>query len=1405
VNMNPNTSCPEENVVLRVSHQDITVRWPQTIATPTDMSNSIDEDDLFAGVVSEPLCLSASLEPVTRRCLQKGTSGVWLPKEPPLCPGGVQKTLESHKTCPPPFTQISTSEENSLCVFISDPQRWQPLCVKYGVTTSILDLKFQNIKLLKELMRAKGVRNVWLPAKRFQQFGPIINMLPGNKWGSKFINDTNIPSHFKLSKFWSLRNDCLSLRIKDLILETNNCNMHLPILCIFTKRNETSLVKLSYANDYFSPKYDIKNTRRCYKIYSNLSYSISWKKAEEICSTEINGHLMSFDSEYDIDIFLEMTKLTVLDNTTICWIGLMKDTKEGYTWKTNNSTKKASFVNWDTSYISYFNYGTRGVIYPNGKWKLVPRFATLKCFVCEASSDFMEADISLKYNPLYKGVIVNVYWPKGLWRESINDIGFKCFTDALGNNLHVLDIEEIWSKQWTTDDIQMLGYIRNNTVNSNFKFYIQKIVYNMPLVNNYSGNYWCEGHKVFNFDLEKSNEILVRSEEKHKYSLILDVHDNCDQGKNMVKCDPTFSNILNRVADDLLIDLSGKHVTGVRAIRILDIFNNGTLRVLFRIISKHAIKLSNISFFHVSYIGKNLGEDYVQRYTFISLLNTEFCLADVTYLHSKILRWKSTAIGTTAVSAELCIDENGIPVHRKCVGDFTFGATWLPPSGKCHNKNITSTSQSLHSLALISVDYEDWDIAEIAAKTVNLVSNPLSLGSADVYFVAMILKNIADSKSKELSLTLMTTVIRIVDQLQMARSECIHLSQTIFNSTNILLDSFEAITKKITTSTSFKKKGFYLAVSSQIILQISDPSVSNVSGLIIKRNSNSKQFTESFEDYNAVPIEINDTRTELWLDLEKADIAVWVPESIISAIQEEIDFNPENSKSEELKRFCYYAKENRLFDPKIVIAVFYDDLVFHNATKVSSICYETSIDGEYKEAYNSKNTIEEDIYDDPTVVTRVVSVSIPGYDSDLPAPIPIIFKPLVNMNTSMGTKQRKCAFWDFAYNSSTPSSSYGGWSEEGCVYVGNSSIEGEDYVNISYLHNVIDVCVCTHLTHFSEIVSGGEGRSTVAYGYYETDDNHMRALDIITIVGCSLSLAGLLGIVITAMVFKSWRQKPGTKILLQLSLALGIQMVIFILTSADVVSSTYEIDEDECIQSRLPTVNTELLSTNYEITSESQYLIYDANEGEICTVHQNRSPCIIIGALLHYSVLSAFAWMLITALLQFFRYVRVLGVTRPPRFFLKAMILGWGVPIVPVVLVLVLSPSCYIPSSPDSTLLCYPSGYPLYLTILAPVGVIVAINLIVYVMIIYNIMKITDRKNSEDGGCSLVFQQIRLGVILFFLLGLSWVFGLMGAVGAGITFSYLFCITGTLQGFVLFIFFVICDPTTRHLWTNAIS
>ncbi|CAH1364081.1 unnamed protein product [Tenebrio molitor] len=203
--------------------------------------------------------------------------------------------------------------------------------------------------------------------------------------------------------------------------------------------------------------------------------------------------------------------------------------------------------------------------------------------------------------------------------------------------------------------------------------------------------------------------------------------------------------------------------------------------------------------------------------------------------------------------------------------------------------------------------------------------------------------------------------------------------------------------------------------------------------------------------------------------------------------------------------------------------------------------------------------------------------------------------------------------------------------------------------------------------------------------------------------------------------------------------------------------------------------------------------------GRINRVSEDYLLCTVVGVILHYSIISQFCWMLIIAVLQFRRFVTVLG--GPPRYVLfKSCICGWVLPLFPVVSVLVFDRSNYVSSKVG---LCYPSGWGLYLGVWLPIAFIIVVNCIIFINILHNV--IHKKTEHSDVPNNEVMYQWRLAVLLFFMFGLTWVFGFVSNFEVGVVFVYLFCFTATLQGFIIFLFFIVCNSNTRYLYTRLIK
>lgn len=358
----------------------------------------------------------------------------------------------------------------------------------------------------------------------------------------------------------------------------------------------------------------------------------------------------------------------------------------------------------------------------------------------------------------------------------------------------------------------------------------------------------------------------------------------------------------------------------------------------------------------------------------------------------------------------------------------------------------------------------------------------------------------------------------------------------------------------------------------------------------------------------------------------------------------------------------------------------------------------------------------------PRADGMVISMTMPGLDTHiLPYPVSVFFRN----NSATYSQGNVCSFWNYTL--------LNGWAQNG--------------MRLTSIHDRNIQCTAMHLTHFGHLL----------YQTVQLTKYNERALDIITIVGCSLSLVGIAGIFLTGLMFPQWRTKVSTRLLLQFSAAIAIQIILFGLAQSDL------------------------------------------NLG-----------CIAMGAMQHYALLVVFLWKLIIAYMQFMRYVVVFNTIGTNRWLLKASMFGWCLPVLPVLVVLLVDPQLYVPIETSSTRhICYPRSYALYFGLLLPIGAVIVANLVVFITVLWSLLypakvvtvhKISAACSSER---KTTLSQLRLSVFLFFLLGLSWFFGFLASSSKlGIMFSYLFCITATIHGFVLFLYFIILDPVARHLWLS---
>lgn len=1207
----------------------------------------------------------------------------------------------------------------------------------------------ENIKgaiegeVTKLLLNKYNITSFWLPVKRYEErkYNPFVIRLPGKLW-----NEMNFFKRGILSDNDEMLSDkhCAVVYTQKAVerkddqvvmqIRMSHCNESTHSVCIFKKP--------------FVAKFGCPQNFGALGHKPNECYGITWDGQK-------------FPDDY------RMVKATE------------------YFKKLN--TLKIIFDEFDI--VNDIDVEIEGTsVIPNGKWainpktnhmKIVSSFKQMNGLCVEHVQSRKNVEMVLRFDSDLESLILTVYNKYYIWSNDEPENSIHCFTNAEYKKLSKVKIKKIWENSSNT-----------------------KTIFTLKLKSEYPGEYWCEAHTIFNFSYVSSKKVVVANAKKgHVFAMYIEYNPkDCPQQLSYSHDDIKLLSIcLKKKLKSMCNENKQFENLNIHNVRIMDILQISSGWTYIKCLSHITISLESsaddISIEQASAEENSLEDAEVvlhhghgirardllvllikgfQPQYIASVRSIEFCFPEND--------WALARIGQSATKTEFCLKQNGLPATRKCLGNFLIGAYWendISSNYKCINDvKETLITKNLYNIDVKKISKED---PEKAVKEVRklLESHMKNLIPADLYYLAKIIRNSVNTLFKDVFITKnvsQTTlhtlhsnythqsgiyannfsettvdIVRIFNYLLEVNDSVIRPS-IILNATNILLDTFEYLIDYISLKDLF-----------------------NINTLPEQLNINNKMDTISDTFSQENQIDENDKEIDI---IEYSDIGVVVKMAtnfivfninpLIANVTGVALFQSDDNSYEmydegllqgafknEYYRFVLANQsiDQLLNEKNILLGTFVPTLLWQRLDEISKLSNRTaqpnrpdprivikiySNDKLFQEMINTLNKI---------VSGRVISISIPGHDKDLPEILPLILtfneldNTIKNISENDNSNQKQeCSYWN-----------YHTWANDGVTLIAHSK----------YNNNTV-LCGCTHMTPFAYLIGGSFNLSVDSEIEVVVKRIHKKALDIITILGCSLSLFGITGIFVTACTFRSWRQKANSKVLLQLSAAIALQMILFCFVNTE--------------------ENTQHLITNEIFTS-----------------------CIAIGACLHYSILVQFCWMIIIAYLQFKRYVQVFGNARPKRFFIKSTLVGWIVPLVPVAGLLFFDSASYIPHDNKlSNPICYPSGVSLYITIILPITIVILANLIIFVVIIYNILR------NPAGAIrhiekSLAISQIRLLVLLFFLLGFTWIFGLLATMKAGLAFSYLFCLTATLQGFILFIYFVVMDPVTRRMWHNYLS
>ncbi|XP_073399650.1 adhesion G-protein coupled receptor G4 isoform X2 [Dendrobates tinctorius] len=288
-------------------------------------------------------------------------------------------------------------------------------------------------------------------------------------------------------------------------------------------------------------------------------------------------------------------------------------------------------------------------------------------------------------------------------------------------------------------------------------------------------------------------------------------------------------------------------------------------------------------------------------------------------------------------------------------------------------------------------------------------------------------------------------------------------------------------------------------------------------------------------------------------------------------------------------------------------------------------------------------------------------------------------------------------------------------------------------------------CSCNHLTHFGVLLD-------ITRAPLDPLNEHI--LTLLTYVGCGFASLFIGLALVTYGMFKQLRRDYPSKILMNLCFSLLMLNLVFLV--------------NEWLSSfRIPGL------------------------------------CILVGALLHYFLLTSFTWMGLEAVHMYFAFVKVFN-SYIHKYILKLCIAGWGIPLVVVAALLSANVHFYGDMYEDKELenpavFCWIKNDTVFYTaVVCYFGLIFFLNISMFIVVLVQIKTLKSTRIKDWK--TLFLHDIKSTLSLGLLLGLTWGFIFMAWGPVRVAFSYLFVIFNTLLGFFIFVFHCLIKENVRRHW-----
>uniref|UniRef100_A0A2K6TWX7 Adhesion G-protein coupled receptor G7 n=1 Tax=Saimiri boliviensis boliviensis TaxID=39432 RepID=A0A2K6TWX7_SAIBB len=376
---------------------------------------------------------------------------------------------------------------------------------------------------------------------------------------------------------------------------------------------------------------------------------------------------------------------------------------------------------------------------------------------------------------------------------------------------------------------------------------------------------------------------------------------------------------------------------------------------------------------------------------------------------------------------------------------------------------------------------------------------------------------------------------------------------------------------------------------------------------------------------------------------------------------------------------------------------------------------------------------------------KIISSKTDGNEEGQSASVEMAFSPKYNRD-EFQLNSYACVYWNFATKD---------WDTHGC-----HKQKGAD----RFLH-----CHCNHTTNFAVLMT------------FKKDYQYPKSLDVLSNVGCALSITGLALTIIFQVVTRKVRKTSVTWVLVSLCVSMLIFNLLFVFGIENSNKNLKTSDDAE---------NTDVTDNVIPKTD---------------TVSTPNPTCTAAAALLHYFLLGTFTWNALSAAQLYFLLIRTMK-PLPRHFILVISLIGWGVPaiVVAITVGVVYSQNgknpeweleyrqeeiCWlaIPESKDVI------KSPLLWSFIVPVAIILISNIVIFIIISIKVLWKNNQNLTSTKKVSSAKKTVStLSVAVVF--GITWILAYLMLINDDsirIVFSYIFCLFNTTQGLQIFILYTV--------------